>query len=121
MESKGNFIDGEWRPAYCERFHSDDPATRSEVWTGHAATASEVDEAVRAACHAQPGWAKTTAEDRERSLRRFCETVRARRVLYKPLRPAMLGSATRTESKSYPNQNASEGESRHERRILGHI
>lgn len=60
-----------WIEGSGEPFWSVDPATGQNVWTGNAATASDVDRAVRAARAAQEEWAAKPQVQRVAALARF--------------------------------------------------
>jgi malonate-semialdehyde dehydrogenase (acetylating)/methylmalonate-semialdehyde dehydrogenase len=69
-------IAGRWRPARSDRAGSVyNPSTGRVIARVPFATASEVDEAVRAAAKALPAWAETPAVDRARLLFRYREKL----------------------------------------------
>ncbi len=58
------FIDGVWRSGTGPEFTSLNPATNAVLWQGHAATPSDVDQAVHAARTAFEDWAGRGLEER---------------------------------------------------------
>ena len=58
-------------------FHSTNPATGDPVWTGHAATASEINDAIQASRRAQPAWADLPLERRITHLESFAQSLRS--------------------------------------------
>ncbi|WP_027796470.1 succinylglutamate-semialdehyde dehydrogenase [Paraburkholderia acidipaludis] len=73
------FIDGQWRAASGPAFASRNPGTGETVWSGHAATAEEVDRAVSAARRAFGAWSHTSLEARCEIVRRFAALVTERK------------------------------------------
>ncbi|GLY85042.1 NAD-dependent succinate-semialdehyde dehydrogenase [Actinoallomurus iriomotensis] len=70
------FIDGEWTPGSAgERADVLDPATGAVVARMAAANEADVVRAVEAAKAAAPGWARVTAPERARILRRWYELI----------------------------------------------
>ena len=72
-------IDGAWRAGGGACFASTDPAYGDAVWTGCAATADDVADAVDAARRAAPGWARTSLADRRACVTRFAALLGERR------------------------------------------
>jgi succinylglutamic semialdehyde dehydrogenase len=70
-------IDGAWRGGRGAVFSSIDPATNEAVWTGKAATADDVAEAVRAARRAFPAWAMRPLAERIDMVRAYQATLKA--------------------------------------------
>lgn len=66
-----NFIGGRWSSGYGKTFSSNNPATGEQVWQGSAASQSDVDQTIKAARTAFPGWAKTPLEERIKYLHAF--------------------------------------------------
>lgn len=58
------FIDGQWSAAAGPAFASRNPGTGATVWSGHSATAEDVDRAVAAARRAFSDWSQTPFETR---------------------------------------------------------
>ena len=80
VETYGNLIDGEWKPARSGRTFQDvNPADTSDV-VGElqASDASDADEAVEAAARAFPGWAKTPPPVRGKVLLKAAQALEAR-------------------------------------------
>lgn len=73
------FIDGEWRAGRAGPFTSHDPATGADVWTGRAADAQDVADAVSAARAAFPAWSRTPLKDRRAIVRAFKAEVERRK------------------------------------------
>lgn len=69
------FIGGSWRDGQGEAFHSSDPAAAETVWSGHAASAANVDAAFAAAREAYPGWARQSLSSRLKIIERFGELL----------------------------------------------
>lgn len=59
-----SYVDGKWISGAGETFASYNPANGETVWEGHAASAAEVDAAVKAAAAAAPEWAALSIEKR---------------------------------------------------------
>ena len=64
MNSGSHYIAGQWVPSTGEIFTSIDPATGDITWQGHAATRTEVDQAVDAARAAFEQWVDTPFDRR---------------------------------------------------------
>ena len=60
-------------------FSSINPATDEKVWTGPAATAAEIDGAVRAAREAFPAWSRLATGEREAILHAFAQQLTVRK------------------------------------------
>jgi succinylglutamic semialdehyde dehydrogenase len=73
------FIDGQWRAASGPAFASHNPGTGATVWSGKAATAEDVDRAVKAARRAFGEWSLTPLETRCEIARRFAALVAERK------------------------------------------
>lgn len=73
------FIDGMWVDGGGPELSSIDPATGKSVWTGNAATGTEVDRAVSAARKAFGDWRSTSLGARIEHVRRFAMLVDAER------------------------------------------
>lgn len=69
------FIDGQWSAAAGPAFASRNPGTGATVWSGHSATAEDVDRAVAAARRAFSDWSQTPFETRCEIVRRFAALV----------------------------------------------
>ena len=69
------FIDGRWVAGSGRAFDSHDPATGERLWSGHAATAEDVDRAFAAARRAAESWGSSTFAGREAVVRRFGEEL----------------------------------------------
>ena len=77
MHTDGSsFIDGRWVSGSGSSFTSSNPATGSNVWTGNAASASDIERAVGAARAALPGWAFQPLDTRIAVVERFRDAVR---------------------------------------------
>ncbi|NKF24009.1 succinylglutamate-semialdehyde dehydrogenase [Solimonas marina] len=80
MQTNGQlFIDGQWRDGRGPALQSHDPATGRVLWSGHAATADDVDDAFRAARRAFPDWADLTLGEREAMLRAYAQKLERNR------------------------------------------
>ncbi len=70
-----HYINGAWQDGSGETFISTNPANNAQIWSGDAATASQVDAAVAAAREAFVSWSLTTLEERLVIIRRYAELV----------------------------------------------
>jgi succinate-semialdehyde dehydrogenase / glutarate-semialdehyde dehydrogenase len=76
MRERQLFIDGRWLPARKgRRVTIADPATGDPVGSTAIADAGDIDDAVKAANRAQPGWAGTRADERARILHRAADLI----------------------------------------------
>ena len=71
MEDTRLFINGRWLAGSGPRFERCDPASGESLWTGNAASAGEVEDAIKAARDAFDGWSVAPFAEREALLRRF--------------------------------------------------
>jgi succinylglutamic semialdehyde dehydrogenase len=69
------FINGRWLEGHGPEFQSRDPATGTVIWTGHAASAEDVNAAARAARTAFESWGVLPFAEREAVARRFAKLV----------------------------------------------
>ncbi|WP_262690571.1 succinylglutamate-semialdehyde dehydrogenase [Kordiimonas aestuarii] len=74
-----HYIAGEWLPGLGEEFRSTDPSSGKAIWSGHEATAAQVEDAVRAAGAAFESWVMTAFDDRVKIIRRYAELLVERR------------------------------------------
>src|SRR5581483_7910617 len=65
------FIGGQWRTGAGPELSSIAPSSGDVMWRGHAAAATDVDQAVRAARAAFPAWAELPFAEREKLARGF--------------------------------------------------
>lgn len=72
------YIAGAWQAGQGEAFESLNPVTQHVLWTGQAATAAQVDAAVRAAREAFPAWASLTLAERITLLEAFADCLKTR-------------------------------------------
>jgi succinylglutamic semialdehyde dehydrogenase len=72
---QAHLIAGQWQPGRGAAFASRNPVTQAVVWEGGAASANDVDEAVRAARNAFPAWADTTFAAREAIAKNFAQAL----------------------------------------------
>ncbi|RUO34161.1 succinylglutamate-semialdehyde dehydrogenase [Aliidiomarina sanyensis] len=70
-----HFINGVWQSGEGAEFTSVDPAKDTVVWRGQAASAQQVDAAMRAARAAFPAWAAMAFEDRLSRVKRFASLL----------------------------------------------
>lgn len=70
-----SFINGAWQAGAGQPLASRNPVTQNPVWEGPAATAEQVDAAVRAARAAFKGWRALGFAGREAIVRRFAELL----------------------------------------------
>lgn len=75
MSSKTLFIDGQWLAGAGEEMVSIDPAKNEEIWRGQAATAEQVDVAMKAARKAFPAWSRTSFADRLLIVQKFSKLL----------------------------------------------
>ncbi len=68
-------INNRWLNGDATRFDSVDPGRGERIWSGNAASPAQVDQAVRAARAAFPGWARQPLAQRIALCRRFAEVV----------------------------------------------
>ncbi|WP_447592831.1 succinylglutamate-semialdehyde dehydrogenase [Aquipseudomonas campi] len=71
-----HFIAGSWQPGQGDAFVSLNPVTQETLWSGQAASAEQVDAAVRAARAAFPAWARRSLDERIAVLERFAATLK---------------------------------------------
>ena len=71
-----HFIAGSWQPGQGDAFASLNPVTQETLWSGQAASAEQVDAAVRAARAAFPAWARRSLDERIAVLERFAATLK---------------------------------------------
>jgi succinylglutamic semialdehyde dehydrogenase len=69
------YIDGEWRDGRGVAIQSIDPSTRRKVFEAASATRHDVNEAMRAAREAFPGWALMPLGERIRVMERFRDII----------------------------------------------
>ena len=74
----GAYIDGVWQAGAGTRLESQDPVTRQPIWTGAAADAEQVAEAVAAARAAVAGWSLRPVSERIAHMERWAGAVRER-------------------------------------------
>ena len=70
------YIAGAWQNGQGEIIESLNPVTQQVLWTGHAANAEQVSEAIKAARQAYPAWAKRSFEERLRVLEAFAASLK---------------------------------------------
>ncbi|TMP29888.1 succinylglutamate-semialdehyde dehydrogenase [Pseudoalteromonas rubra] len=70
------FINGEWRLGEGAAFASVNPANNEEIWRANAATAEQVDSAVKAAREAFYSWSELAFEERLAVVKRFAELLK---------------------------------------------
>ncbi|MFC4158029.1 succinylglutamate-semialdehyde dehydrogenase [Chitinimonas lacunae] len=69
------FIDGVWDAGAGAPLSSRNPVSQAEVWSGHAASAAQVDSAVKAARRAFPDWRDQRFDGRLAVVQRFGELL----------------------------------------------
>ena len=72
------YIGGHWLAGAGEPLESLNPLTQQVIWSGHAATAGQVDQAVQAARAAFPGWARRSLDERIAVLEAFAAVLKAK-------------------------------------------
>ena len=75
-----HFINGSWTQGRGDALHSLDPATGEIAWSGRAADAHDVTDAIAAANGAAAGWQALGLAGRAAILERFAESLKARRA-----------------------------------------
>lgn len=70
------FIDGKWRTGAGDEFTSHSPASGEVVWSGRAASAADVGDAVFTATQAQRHWQRMPFPERTQILRTFADKLR---------------------------------------------
>ncbi|HEY0845899.1 MAG TPA: succinylglutamate-semialdehyde dehydrogenase [Noviherbaspirillum sp.] len=76
MSTNSHYLNGRWIAGDGPQLTASDPATGAQTWSGHAATAAEVDIACRAAREAFDGWARTTLDGRLAICHRFRDLLK---------------------------------------------
>ena len=74
----GLYLNGSWQAGLGPHFTSIDPASEEVVFAAHAATATQVEQAVAAARAAFPAWAKTSRGERVAILEAYSRALQAR-------------------------------------------
>ncbi|PRP71411.1 succinylglutamate-semialdehyde dehydrogenase [Chromobacterium amazonense] len=74
------FINGQWLAGEGEVLAKTNPADNAPLWQGRAASAAQVDAAVRAARAAFPAWARAGLDARAQVVRRFGELLTERKA-----------------------------------------
>ncbi|WP_162484339.1 succinylglutamate-semialdehyde dehydrogenase [Pseudomonas sp. StFLB209] len=72
------FIAGQWQAGQGEAFAAHNPVSQQRVWSGQAASAAQVDQAVQAARQAFSGWALRPLQERIDLLEAFAARLKAR-------------------------------------------
>jgi succinylglutamic semialdehyde dehydrogenase len=72
------YIAGAWQAGQGETFESLNPVNQQVIWAGQAATAAQVDAAIKAARQAFPAWATRTLDERITVLEAFAATLKRR-------------------------------------------
>jgi succinylglutamic semialdehyde dehydrogenase len=72
------YIDGAWQDGQGDAFESLNPVTQQVIWSGRAATAAQVDAAVKSARQAFPAWATRTLDERISVLEAFAAALKSR-------------------------------------------
>lgn len=75
MTTPVQFINGQWVAGKGKVFISIDPAKNQQIWQGAAATAEQIDDAIKAARKAQFDWAGLSFEQRLVIVKRFAEQL----------------------------------------------
>lgn len=73
-----HYINGQWTMGNGAAFASHNPATGAKVWSGHAADATQVHQAIASAHAACDGWAATPFEIRAKIVTAFSDRVKDR-------------------------------------------
>ena len=76
---QGHYIDGQWMDGEGESMHSTNPATDTVEWSDRAASVTQANNAIRAACNAGEQWARTTVDERIALLNSFARLLRKHR------------------------------------------
>ncbi|MBI3171926.1 MAG: aldehyde dehydrogenase family protein, partial [Hydrocarboniphaga effusa] len=101
------YIAGRWRKGSGARFVSTDPATGETLWAGHAASATDVADAFKAARAAFEEWGTRPFAERESAVRRFAQEVEQNKELLAETISRETGKMlwdTRTEVASMANK-----------------
>ncbi|GAB7532855.1 succinylglutamate-semialdehyde dehydrogenase [Pseudomonas sp. 3A(2025)] len=72
------YIDGAWQAGQGEAFASHNPVSQQVIWSGEAASAAQVDQAVQAARQAFAGWALRPLQERIDLLEAFAARLKVR-------------------------------------------
>lgn len=75
MTTQAHFINGTWTEGLSHPIESVDPAKKAVIWSANAASAEQVDEAVKAARSAFVDWSDTSFEARLSIVKRFAELL----------------------------------------------
>lgn len=95
MDKTSIYIDGRWLDIEAERHVVTNATTGAAMATIPLAAAEHVDQAVRAARHALPGWAEASPESRGRVLQRIADGLQARAAELASLITAEVGMPLR--------------------------
>ncbi|WP_058535084.1 succinylglutamate-semialdehyde dehydrogenase [Legionella saoudiensis] len=79
MQSKGQYINGQWEKSHGSTLESINPSYGNIIWQGASATEHEISVAVEAAHQALPSWAALAFEQRAQYTQKFAEQVEKRR------------------------------------------
>lgn len=71
IKSKGNFINGEWKESFGEKFNSYSPINEEILWDGNKSTADDIRLAVNSANNAFSAWSELKVEDRIKFLENY--------------------------------------------------
>jgi succinylglutamic semialdehyde dehydrogenase len=71
-----HYLNGEWLAGQGPQFHTTNPASGDQVWSGHAATAAEVDAACTGARASFDSWARTSLDTRIAICQRFRDLLK---------------------------------------------
>lgn len=75
-QRKGVYINHQWQQGNGEPFFSINPGTGERVWEGASASNTDIDEAVKSARKAFPGWSEKTFESRVQTLESFKQQLK---------------------------------------------
>ena len=81
MSQLVQFIDGQWLAGAGKPFESKDPAKNQVIWQGEAASAAQVEAAVKAARHAFYHWSDLALEGRLAIVRRYADLLGEHKAL----------------------------------------
>ena len=78
MPNPGHFISNRWGEGTGDTFRRASPVNSTVTWEGGAASAAEVDAAVKVACDAQPAWVGRPLDERIKLIEAFAAVVKDR-------------------------------------------
>lgn len=75
IKSKGNFINGEWKRSFGEKFNSFSPINEGVLWEGNKSTDDDIKLAVESAMNGFSTWSELKVEQRIKFLENYVRTL----------------------------------------------